>query len=193
MRLGILDRGHGFGTKALFALIAAMTRRPVLDIIKLVKYRADFFGKPMGAVTHEAMRGPSEWSIADRELMASVVAQTNECAFCCLSHAAVARAADRNDARVAAVLADLDEAGIDEGLRATLRMLRKLAQQHALSAADVRQVLDAGVTRAQIEDALAISFAFNTVTRLAETFGFAVPDRATMDAGAKFLLARGYR
>jgi hypothetical protein len=44
MRLRILDNGHGFGTKALFALIRAASRQPVLDIIKLVKYRPDFYG-----------------------------------------------------------------------------------------------------------------------------------------------------
>ena len=42
MRLAILDSGHGLGTKALFALIRAASRQPVLDVIKLVKYRADF-------------------------------------------------------------------------------------------------------------------------------------------------------
>ena len=41
MRLAILDSGHGFGTRALFALIRAVSRQPVLDVIKLVKYRAD--------------------------------------------------------------------------------------------------------------------------------------------------------
>ncbi|HKU43155.1 MAG TPA: carboxymuconolactone decarboxylase family protein [Polyangiales bacterium] len=193
MRLAILDSGHSLGTKALFALIAAVSRQPVLDIIKLVKYRADFFGKPMGAVTHEAMRGPSAWSIADRELMAAVVAQTNECAFCCESHAAVSRAAAGDGARVSAVLADLDAAHIDDRLRVTLRMLRRLARERTLGEADLRAVLNAGVTRAQIEDALAVSFAFNTVTRLAETFDFAMPGDDAMKAGAKFLLARGYR
>jgi len=54
-----LDTGHGFGTKALFALIRTVSRQPVLDVIKLVKYRADFYGGPMQGVTHEAMRGPS--------------------------------------------------------------------------------------------------------------------------------------
>jgi hypothetical protein len=44
MRLAILDNGHGFGTKALFVLIRAISRQPVLDVIKLVKYRADFYG-----------------------------------------------------------------------------------------------------------------------------------------------------
>jgi hypothetical protein len=42
MRLTILDRGHGIGTKAVFALIRPVSRLPVLDVIKLVKYRPDF-------------------------------------------------------------------------------------------------------------------------------------------------------
>ena len=193
MRLAILDNGHGFGTKALFAFIGAVSRQRVLDIIKLVRYRADFFGKPMGAVTHEAMRGESAWSVADRELMAAVVAQTNECVFCRDSHAAVSVAASGDAGKVSAVLADLEAANIDERLRATLRMLRRLAREHRVSADEMREVLDAGVTRAQIEDALAVSFAFNTVTRLAETFNFVVPGEDAMNAGAKFLLARGYR
>jgi hypothetical protein len=81
MRLGILEHGHGFGTKVLFAMIRWFSGQPVLDVIKLVKYRADFYGGPMGRVTHEAMRGPSKWSVGDRELMAALVAKTNACAW----------------------------------------------------------------------------------------------------------------
>src|SRR5580693_4054497 len=44
MRLAILDSGHVFGTRALFALIRMATRQPVLDVLKLVKYRPDFYG-----------------------------------------------------------------------------------------------------------------------------------------------------
>src|SRR6516162_1071442 len=126
MRLRILDGGHSFGTKALFALIRTVSRQPVLDVIKLVKYRADFYGGPMQGVTHEAMRGPSAWSVADRELMAALVAQTNECAWCTKAHTAVARQAYRDGAKGCAVLSDLETAAIGEPLRATLRMLRKL-------------------------------------------------------------------
>jgi len=193
MRLSILDKGHGLGTKALFALIGAASRQPVLDIIKLVKYRADFYGKPMSAVTHEAMRGPSEWSVGDRELMAAIVAQANACRFCIEAHSAVARLAYADEAKVAAVLADLDAAPIPEPLRATLRMLRKLVMEHSVSADEMRAVLATGVSRQQVEDALAVAFAFDTTTRLAEAFGFAIPSSQAMNAGAKFLLARGYR
>ena len=51
MRLRILDSGHGFATKALFALIRTVSRQPLLDVIKLVKYRPDFYGDPMSALT----------------------------------------------------------------------------------------------------------------------------------------------
>ena len=141
MRLAILDSGHGLGTKALFALIRAASRQPVLDVIKLAKYRAAFYGGPMQRVTQEAMRGPSALSVADRELMAALIAKTNECEWCMKAHAAVAEAACRDGARVSAVLSDFETATIEEPLRATLRMLRKLTQEHAMNADDMRAVL----------------------------------------------------
>src|SRR4051812_22118495 len=114
MRLAILDSGHGLGTRVLFAFIRAVSRQPILDVIKLVRYRPEFYGGPMSAVTHEAMRGPSEWSVADREVMAAFVARSIQCEWCTRAHSAVAERADGSDARIAAVLADLDTAPIAE-------------------------------------------------------------------------------
>lgn len=194
MRLAILDSGHSFGTRILFALIRATSRQPVLDVIKLVKYRPDFYGSPMQRVTHEAMRGPSAWSVGDRELMAAFIARTNECEWCTKAHVAVAeRAYGGGGTKVSAVLSDLETAPIAEPLRATLRILRKLTLEHRVDAQDMRALLAAGVSRAQIEDALAVCFAFNTIGRLADAFGFFVPNPNAYEAGAKYLLARGYR
>ena len=81
MRLAILDNGHGFGTKALFAFIRAVSRQPVPDVLKVMRYRPDFFGALMQRVTHEAMRGLSAWSVGDRELMAAFVSKINACEF----------------------------------------------------------------------------------------------------------------
>ena len=125
--------------------------------------------------------------------MAAVVAKTNECQWCTKAHSAVAERAYRDPAKVAAVLEDLDTAPIDERLRATLRMLRKLARERTLDASDVKQVLDAGATVPKIKDALAVAFAFNTMGRLADAFGFFQPGPDAFRAGAKALLARGYR
>jgi AhpD family alkylhydroperoxidase len=193
MRLRILDSGHGFGTKALFALIQAASRQPVLDVIKLVKYRSDFYGEPMGKVTQEAMRGPSAWSVADRELMAAFVSKTNQSEFCTKAHSAVAQRAYGDGKAVSALLSDVDTVAIEEPLRATLIMLRKLTRESTVDTDDMRAVLAAGATRQQIEDALAVCFSFNVIGRLADTFGFSVPGPEAFESGAKYLLARGYR
>src|SRR5205823_440452 len=95
--------------------------------------------------------------------------------------------------RVAAVLADLESAPIEEPLRATLRMLGKLTAEGKLSAEDMRAVLATGVTPRQVEDALAVCAAFNVTDRLADAFGFEVLSPEGFDAGAKYLLERGYR
>lgn len=192
MRLQILNNGHGFATKALFALIRMMSRQPVLDVIKLVKYRPDFYGGPMGAVTQHAMRGPSAWSVGDRELMAAFVSQTNRSEFCTKAHAAVAQGAYGNSKKISALLSEPDTA-IEGPLRATLPMLRKLTREHTLTTDDIRSVLAAGASRQQIEDALGVCFSFNVIGRLADALGFRVPGPEAFEAGAKYLLARGYR
>ena len=193
MRPGVLNRGYGPGTKLLFAVIRLVSRHPVPDAAKLVFYRPDFYGSRAKEFTHEAMRGPSAWSVGDRELMAAYVSQANECAFCIGAHTATARQAYRDGPKVAAVLADLESAPVEEPLRATLRMLGKLTAEGKLSAEDVRQVLAAGVSPQQVEDALAVCAAFNTTDRLADAFGFEVLSPEGFEAGAKYLLKRGYR
>jgi len=193
MRLRILNSGYGFGTKVLFAFIQLVSRQPMPDAARLVFYRPDFYGAPMKGFTHLAMRGPSAWSVGDRELMAAFVSKMNACAFCIGAHTATAAMAYQDEAKVQAVLADLETAPIEEPLRATLRLLGKLTREHAVNADDMRAVLSAGVSREQIEDALAVCFAFNTTNRLADAFGFFVPGHKGFEAGAKFLLQRGYR
>ena len=102
MRLKILNSGYGFGTKVLFAFIHAVSRQPVPDAARLVFYRPEFYGTPMKEFTHEAMRGPSAWSVGDRELMAAYVSKVNECAFCVGAHSATAGQAYQDAPRVAA-------------------------------------------------------------------------------------------
>jgi hypothetical protein len=81
VRLGILDNGHTLGKKALMAFIRTVSRVPVADIVKMVLYRPDFLGTPLNNMVQEAMRGPSEWSVAEREMMAAYVSKTNQCEF----------------------------------------------------------------------------------------------------------------
>ena len=193
MRLEVLNRGYGPGPKVLFALIRLLSGHPVPDAAKLVFYRPGFYGSRAKKFTHEVMRGPSAWSVGDRELMAAYVSQANGCAFCVGAHSATARQAYQDGSKVAAVLADLESAPVGDGLRATLRMLGQLTREGKVGAEDMRQVLSAGVSRQQVEDALAVCAAFNTTNRLADAFGFEVLSPEGFEAGAKYLLKRGYR
>jgi hypothetical protein len=81
MRLAVLDSGHTLAKKALFVMIRTVSRVPVPDVVKTMMYRPEFFGTPMGAIFQRTMRGPSEWTIAEREMMASYVSKVNECEF----------------------------------------------------------------------------------------------------------------
>jgi len=193
MRLGVLNEGYGFGTKLLFGLIGLFSRQPVPDAARLTFYRPDFYGSYSKTLTHEAMRGPSAWSVAERELMAAYVSKINDCPFCIGAHTATASQALGNTATVAAALAELESAPIEEPLRATLRMLGKLTRDGHVSAEDVRAVLDAGASQQQVEDALAVCYVFNVTNRLANAFGFEVMSPEGFHSGAKYLLRRGYR
>jgi hypothetical protein len=55
--------------------------RNVSDIIRVLLYRTEFFGKPYAAATHDALRGPSDWSAGERELFAAFVSSLNHCPF----------------------------------------------------------------------------------------------------------------
>jgi AhpD family alkylhydroperoxidase len=123
MRLAVLDNGHRFATKALFAIIRAASCHPAPEALKLVMYRPEFYGTPMQKITQDAMRGPSAWSVGDRELMAALISKMNACEYCVKAHTAVSAKAYRDPAKVSAALADLETAPLDEPLRATLRML----------------------------------------------------------------------
>ncbi len=81
MRLRNAERGHRLPEKIKLRMIQAMSLAPAPDIIKTLMYRPSFFGKPFSAITHEVMRGPSEWSVGERELFAAFVSRQNQCPF----------------------------------------------------------------------------------------------------------------
>jgi uncharacterized peroxidase-related enzyme len=193
MRLRILNDGYGFRTRLLFSVINLVTRQPMPDAAKLTFYRPDFYGTSSKALTQAAMRGPSTWSVAERELMAAYLSKINDCPFCIGAHTATATQASGNEMMVAGVLADVESAPISEALRATLRVLGKLTRDGRVSVDDMRPVLEAGVSRNQVEDALAICYAFNVTNRLANAFGFEMMTPDGFRSGAKYLLQRGYQ
>src|SRR6516165_2322137 len=102
MRLEVLNSHYSLARKAMFAMIRVFSGQPLPDAARLMFYRPDFYGARMKEFTHESMRGPSAWSVGDRELMAAFVSQANECAFCIGAHTATARQAYQDGPKVTA-------------------------------------------------------------------------------------------
>ena len=81
MRLKAIARGRGVGAKAKFAMIRLLSGAPTLDVVKTLSFRPAFFGDPFNQLIQEVMRGPSEWSVGERELFAAFVSDRNRCVF----------------------------------------------------------------------------------------------------------------
>ena len=192
-RLTEIDRGDSVFNRLLIGFISLASRMSLPDAARVALYHKDFFGAPLGAWTQAAaMRGPSGWSIGERELMAALVAKWNSCAFCVGAHGAVA-AKEMERSAVDAALVDFRAAPICESLKATLAYLEILTlRPMELTTEDARAVLHAGVSAEALMDSIAVCALFSIVTRYADALEFGVPTANEFDRTASMLLRRGY-
>ena len=51
------------------------------DVARTLTYRPRLFGRPFSRALEDVMRGPSDWSVGERELMAAYVSSQNQCPF----------------------------------------------------------------------------------------------------------------
>lgn len=192
MRLPEVERGDSFGNRLLIRFISAVSGMRLPDAARVAFYHKNFFSAPLGAWTQAAMRGPSAWSVGERELMAAMVAKWNSCAFCVGAHGAVA-AKTMTRPVVDAVLADFRSAPITEALQGALAFLEIMTLRPMdLSADSAREALRSGVTNEALQDASAVAAVFNIITRYADALNFAMPTAAEFDRAAGMLLKRGY-
>lgn len=81
MRLKRVENGHRLRQKLILVMIRLLNRRRAPDIVRTLFYRPEFLGRPVSAWTQSVMRGPSEWSVGDRELFAAFTSRLNQCVF----------------------------------------------------------------------------------------------------------------
>ncbi|QUR69294.1 carboxymuconolactone decarboxylase family protein [Mycobacterium spongiae] len=192
MRLPRIARGRPAG-RVVFALLHLVTRRDVPDIVKVRFYRRRFFGTPFFNLGQRMLRGPSPWTVGERELIGAFVSAKNRCQFCATTHEAVASAV-LDPSITAAVIADWRTAEVDDGLKATLGFLEKLTlTPDEVQPRDARAVLDAGVSPEALRDAISICAAFNTINRVADGLDFTLPTNADRAMSTRVLLTVGYR
>ena len=90
MRLHEVEKGDGITYRLLIKFISLASGMRLPDAARIVMYHQDFYGKPMTAWTHAAMRGESSWSVGEREFFAAMIAKWNSCSFCLQAHSSIA-------------------------------------------------------------------------------------------------------
>jgi hypothetical protein len=80
MRLRRVHRGHRLRDKAMLGVMRiVMGHAP--GVVRTLLYRKEFFGRPFSELTQQVMRGPSPWTVGERETFAAFVSRLNQCVF----------------------------------------------------------------------------------------------------------------
>jgi uncharacterized peroxidase-related enzyme len=172
MRLRVLDHGHRLRQRIALTMIRVAGRTEPDPVAKVSFYRPRLFGSPWLQLTESAMRGPSEWSEAERELLGAFVSRLNDCPFCIGIHTAIAE--HRLDESVTAARLDRWRDGeFGPRLTAAFGLLERVTSdpQH-VGRDDVERARAGGLSDAALSDALFVGFIFNTINRLANAFDF---------------------
>jgi hypothetical protein len=81
MRLRSVERGDRFTSLILYGVVRLVSGFRMPDVVRTLRYRSHQFGHFYSQHTQAVMRGPSEWSIGERELFAAFVSSINHCDF----------------------------------------------------------------------------------------------------------------
>ena len=80
MRLQKVHTGHRLRDKVMLGMMRLLMGHAP-GVVRTLMYRKEFFGQPWTDLTQQVMRGPSPWSVGERETFAAYVSRLNQCVF----------------------------------------------------------------------------------------------------------------
>jgi len=80
MRLQRVHKGHGLPDMLMLGVMRILMGHAP-GVVRTLLYRKAFFGRPFSELTQQVMRGPSEWTVGERETFAAFVSRLNQCVF----------------------------------------------------------------------------------------------------------------
>jgi hypothetical protein len=80
LRLPAVERGR-LPSRLFYAVFRLIAGQRAPDVIRTIQFRPAFFGRAFNRLTQRSLRGPSAWSVGERELFAAFVADRNKCRF----------------------------------------------------------------------------------------------------------------
>ena len=148
--------------------------------------------RPLLQLHEELLRGPSPFSVAERELIAAYTSGLNDCSYCHGVHTATAEAFGLPGGVLEAALSDLDSSPVDDRLKPVLRYVGKLTRSPAtIVPADAEPVLAAGGSEQALHDAIMVSALFNLMNRMVDGHGIRADADYYLVSGQR-LKDRGY-
>ena len=188
MRLPSYEVAARRGQRVLVRLTRALGAE-LDDVGKSALRRPELFGKPFLAFAHSLLRGPSPWSVGEREFFAAVVSHANRCQFCVGTHGEIAAKELGRD-----VLAPLGEGRLDPRAAAAAAFVEALTRDpNGVTADDVEHARAAGVEDDALAEAIYVAFMFNTINRVADALGFEHRSDRDRRRGAEALRRLGYQ
>ena len=127
---------------------------------------------PLCAYESLVMRGESELSASERELIAAYVSGLNACSYCHDAHTVFAHAYGIDPTVIEALMDDPASAPVDSRMKPILAYMAKLTLTPSLmTEMDAQAIYDAGWSERALFDAIQVCGVFNLVNRLIEGTG----------------------
>jgi len=165
---------------------------PDADLKELLKSEPDL-GVPFAQYHEVLLRGPSPFTVGERELMAAYVSGLNACDFCSGEHEAVAGRFGIESGTLEGLLSDIESAPVSEKLRPIFRYLHKLTLQPSrMIAADIEAIYSAGWDDPAPYHAASLCALFSFDNRLIQGVGIPPHDAKKLQETADRLHAQGY-
>lgn len=161
-------------------------------IVGLMSFKPEW-GSKLSELAQTMLRGDSELTPGERELIAARVSAGNECHFCMSSHAAAARELVEDPAVVDLVITDAPT-GLTPRMDALLALADKVRiGGRGMTDVAVAEARDAGASEQDIHDTVLIAAAFCMYNRYVDGLDAVTPrDPAAYRMMGEMLATQGY-
>lgn len=162
-------------------------------IRSLVMFRPET-GKSLYALAQVLLRGESELTEAERELIATYVSQRNDCMFCMSSHAAAARCLyGSEEGLVDDVLSDMKKSGVSDKMKALLGIAGKVQVLGSeVKPQDIDEARKYGASDREIHDTVLIAATFSMFNRYVDGLASLTPADPEVYKQMGERMAKGY-
>ena len=178
--------------RVIIALSRALFGESTVEALLAAYYRPEMLASNFFKMQHHLLRGPSEWSIEDRELIGAFVAVYLKCDFCMTVHSYLAEPNEKPIDRINRLVEDPSD-DIPPRLSAILPLLEKLTRQPwNVTQEDFDAASRAGLSRNEIEDAVMVCIDFNIGARFVNALGIEIPTTKALARARPIMKYTGY-